>query len=943
MRLVGCGGGQDERSRQATRPATSTTRHQRPPTIRAACQSRRSTKAAYCAALWTQWRNLASRCCRNRSTISGAARWQHGAGPATAGVDTWETTWSCTTYDTRQRPTTVTVPNLAGSAVERTITSVYAVGGDPRKTSVADSAGTVTVEVDLLGRNVRYSDVWGTVTASTYDATGEPGRLGSTTVTSPTAVTVATHGWDYDRAGRVTRQYLDGNTVAIPTYSTPGSANEHTLASVSYPSGTGNAGNNTSLAAIGYNTNAQVTSTTWNKASTAFLTNTVTRSQTGRVVSDTINGTTSSYTYDTAGRLTAAAVPGHSLQYQFGTQTGCTGANLLNAAGSNSNRTATVDNGVTIGTYCYDTADRLVSSAAAGYGSAISYDNHGNNTTLAGETLAFDGADRHVATTAAGSTVTYQRDVTGRIVSRTAPVPAPRPVWRASGAAVNNGAGSTTLVLARPAATTGDVMVAIIATAGAALSAPAGWKHVGVTATTGVSTSVWWRTATGSDPSSWTFTLASSQKAAGRIVAYSGAHQTDLIDVVATAVNPSSTSQPAPQVTTTDANRMILSIVSVPTNTSFTPAASSTERVDIAGTAGAPTITVEMANHNQDVAGGPSAQRTPIGAVAAIGAVMTVALRPVDSATTATLRYSYSGGADATAVTMNTSNTVVDRTVTLPGGVVVTGTAASKKWAYPNIHGDTTSMIDQAGTITGPFLYDPYGQALSTLPDTSPGSFDNAWAGQHQRPLEHHPGHTPTIQMGARPYRADLGRFLSVDPIEGGCSNDYVFVHGDPINSSDLTGESACPRGYRVVGSKYRLMRSGTGYGSSYELAISSNWYSKGVRVSMKPANFPAILVTVGRTSFGASRNFRSAEIGGGGLDACRKNCLYRIAINVALAPVVADSFLGYRDVYTTVSPIVYWKLEVKWQVCGPTQTSIGVPRGWTPTGPRSGYVWAAW
>ena len=42
--------------------------------------------------------------------------------------------------------------------------------------------------------------------------------------------------------------------------------------------------------------------------------------------------------------------------------------------------------------------------------------------------------------------------------------------------------------------------------------------------------------------------------------------------------------------------------------------------------------------------------------------------------------------------------------------------------------------------------------------------------------------------MGARPYSPLLGRFLSVDPEEGGSANDYDYVAGDPINTLDLDG-----------------------------------------------------------------------------------------------------------------------------------------------------------
>jgi RHS repeat-associated protein len=45
------------------------------------------------------------------------------------------------------------------------------------------------------------------------------------------------------------------------------------------------------------------------------------------------------------------------------------------------------------------------------------------------------------------------------------------------------------------------------------------------------------------------------------------------------------------------------------------------------------------------------------------------------------------------------------------------------------------------------------------------------------------------IQMGARSYIPQLGRFLTLDPVPGGSANAYDYVDQDPVNGFDLGGE----------------------------------------------------------------------------------------------------------------------------------------------------------
>jgi RHS repeat-associated protein len=164
--------------------------------------------------------------------------------------------------------------------------------------------------------------------------------------------------------------------------------------------------------------------------------------------------------------------------------------------------------------------------------------------------------------------------------------------------------------------------------------------------------------------------------------------------------------------------------------------------------------------------------------------------------------YGHTADGDTPDFVRNSNWDIIEKHIQLPGGVLLTikpqqtGNNA-KSYNLPNTHDDTLLTTNAAGTNTsngtGPqssHLYDPFGNPVpgAVLPsNTAEASY--AYVGQHQKLTESNLTLNP-IQMGARVYLPGIGRFASVDPVDGGTENRYVYP-ADPVNYVDLNGEFA--------------------------------------------------------------------------------------------------------------------------------------------------------
>ncbi|HEX5307881.1 MAG TPA: RHS repeat-associated core domain-containing protein [Solirubrobacteraceae bacterium] len=151
--------------------------------------------------------------------------------------------------------------------------------------------------------------------------------------------------------------------------------------------------------------------------------------------------------------------------------------------------------------------------------------------------------------------------------------------------------------------------------------------------------------------------------------------------------------------------------------------------------------------------------------------------------TNSTVTYHYAGGGSSPAWTEDTTGKWTRNIYGLEGLAATQGGGESPVLQVHDLNDDVVGTASLSETATG--LLSKGDQTEYGVPRTSTPS-KYSWQGTDALRTELSSG---VIAMGARSYVPQIGRFLQPDPIEGGSANAYSYTYGDPVNSSDPSGE----------------------------------------------------------------------------------------------------------------------------------------------------------
>ncbi len=144
----------------------------------------------------------------------------------------------------------------------------------------------------------------------------------------------------------------------------------------------------------------------------------------------------------------------------------------------------------------------------------------------------------------------------------------------------------------------------------------------------------------------------------------------------------------------------------------------------------------------------------------------------------------YAGPADTPIWTANTSGETTRNIAGIDGKLAATqSNTETPVLQLTNLHGDIIATAYLSETATG--LASSADTSEFGVPTTSlPPKY--SWLGALDLPTELSSG---VVAMGARSYVPQIGRFLQPDPQPGGSANAYTYTFGDPVNTTDPSGE----------------------------------------------------------------------------------------------------------------------------------------------------------